>query len=230
MAQIQQRDYLTFAELMTRWQSSENDLRHAIICGALKPCVLLTGWRTRLYWIGQDEHGFMHDTEIWDDSNDAMKFIAEGWHYLQAPRQTDPFECVFYYASNDRDAEMNEDSSSNWYALNRKMNLKDVEKSAVFLITEIQKYEADNSLLGAAVVSPETDKPLGTTERNTLLKLVIGMAIKGYLYDPMALKSATLKEIVDDLAELGIAIDNGTVRKYLKEAANTVLPAKPRQS
>jgi len=229
MAQIQPRDYLTFAELMTRWQISENDLRHAIICGAVKPCVLLTGWRARLKWIGEDEHGFMHQTEIRDYRDDAVMYTAEGWHYLQAPRQTGPFECIFYYASNDRDAEMNEESSSNWYALNQKSNLKDVEKSAVFLITEIQKYEADNSLLSGAVASPETDKPLGTTERNTLLKLVIGMAIKGYRYDPTALKSNVPTEIVDDLAELGIAIDNGTVLKYLKAAANTVLPAKPRQ-
>ena len=75
-----------------------------------------------------------------------------------------------------------------------------------------------------------TETPLSTTERNTLLKLVIGMAIKGYTYDPAAAKSAKPKEIVDDLAELGITITDDTVRKYLKQAADAVLPAKPRQS
>ncbi|WP_426145283.1 hypothetical protein [Polaromonas sp. DSR2-3-2] len=74
-----------------------------------------------------------------------------------------------------------------------------------------------------------TAKPLGTTERNNLLKLVIGMAVKGYSHDPAAKKSATPKEIADDLAALGISIDPDTVRKYLKESANTVLPAKARQ-
>ena len=74
------------------------------------------------------------------------------------------------------------------------------------------------------------EKPLGNRERETLLKLVIGMAIKGFNYKPEALKSTTPKEIADDLADLDISIDTDTVRKYLKEAANTVLPAKPRQS
>jgi hypothetical protein len=74
------------------------------------------------------------------------------------------------------------------------------------------------------------DKPLGNRERDTLLKLVIGMAIKGYGYDSKALKSDQTKVIADDLASLGISMDTDTVRKYLKEAASTVLPAKPRKS
>lgn len=74
------------------------------------------------------------------------------------------------------------------------------------------------------------NKPLSTTERNTLLKLVIGMAVKGYRYDPAASKNAATKEIADDLAGLGITITDDTVRKYLKQAADAVLPAKPRQS
>ncbi|MFN4266001.1 MAG: hypothetical protein ACK4F8_09690 [Aquabacterium sp.] len=70
----------------------------------------------------------------------------------------------------------------------------------------------------------EPDKTLSTTERNTLLKLVIGMAVKCYVYDPKASKSTTPKEIADDLAGLGISITDDTVRKYLKEAAQTFLP------
>lgn len=77
--------------------------------------------------------------------------------------------------------------------------------------------------------SPIPDKPLGTTERATLLKLVIGMAIKGYNHDPAASKSTSPKEIADDLAALGMTITDDTVRKYLKQAALTVLPTKPPQ-
>lgn len=74
------------------------------------------------------------------------------------------------------------------------------------------------------------DKYLGTAERNTLLKLVIGMAIKGYGYDPQAARSPCAGEIVADLENLGIAITDDTVRKWLKEAATSVLPKKPHQS
>jgi hypothetical protein len=61
-------------------------------------------------------------------------------------------------------------------------------------------------------------KPLAavTKERNTLLKLVIGMAIAAYRYDPTT-RGAIPKEIVGDLDELGIWIDEDTVRTWLKK-------------
>jgi len=69
-------------------------------------------------------------------------------------------------------------------------------------------------------------KPFTTTERDSLLKMVIGMAVKGYLYNPDGTKSSTPKEIVNDLTDLGIELSDDTVRKYLKQAANAFLPTK----
>ncbi len=66
---------------------------------------------------------------------------------------------------------------------------------------------------------PATSADLSTPERNSLLKLVIGMTIRGYSYDPKALKSPTATEIATDLTELGIGLDADTVRKYLREGA-----------
>lgn len=65
---------------------------------------------------------------------------------------------------------------------------------------------------------------LGTRERDTLLKLVIGMAIAGYRYSPDAARSDAPAEIASDLAKLGMSVTDDTVRKWLKEAARTVLP------
>jgi len=76
--------------------------------------------------------------------------------------------------------------------------------------------------------SDQSEKPISTTERNSLMRMVIGMAIKGYGYDVQAAKSAIPKQIEDDLAELGIAISDDTVRKYLREAASTFLEGKPK--
>lgn len=98
---------------------------------------------------------------------------------------------------------------------------------SVLVVRTDALIEFEQSLKGEL---DNVDKPLSTTERNTLLKLVIGMAVKGYSFDPAASRSATPKEIADDLAALGIAFTDDTVRKYLKQAANTVLPGKPRQS
>jgi hypothetical protein len=82
--------------------------------------------------------------------------------------------------------------------------------------------------IGDGVVKEE--KPLTTRERDTLLKLVIGMAVDGYGHNPKAAKSNVPKEIADILADLGMSVSDDTVRKYLKQAAETVLPAEPSQS
>ena len=59
-------------------------------------------------------------------------------------------------------------------------------------------------------------------EKESLLKMVIAMAIRGYGYDPRALKSDVPGEIVNDLAELGISLDGDTVRKHLRAGAELV--------
>jgi hypothetical protein len=68
----------------------------------------------------------------------------------------------------------------------------------------------------------ETER-LGTRERESLLKLIIGMARGGYGYDPSAGRSSTAKEIASDLASVGLSLDEDTVRKYLA-AGKELLP------
>jgi hypothetical protein len=64
--------------------------------------------------------------------------------------------------------------------------------------------------------------PLGTRECGTLLKLVLGMALGGYAYDPKASRSTVPREIVDDLQKHGISISDDTVRHWLTTAATEV--------
>jgi hypothetical protein len=76
-------------------------------------------------------------------------------------------------------------------------------------VSKLEKLAADHAL----------DGPIDTKERESLLKLVIGMAVKGYGYDYKASKSKTPKEIESDLNLLGLNLSDDTIRKYLKEAA-----------
>ena len=64
------------------------------------------------------------------------------------------------------------------------------------------------------------EKSLTTRERDSLLKLVIGMAVGGYSYDATAFRSEHPAEIANDLAIAGVPLDVDTVRKWLKEAAD----------
>ena len=70
-----------------------------------------------------------------------------------------------------------------------------------------------------------TEKPLQTREKETLLKIIIGMAIEQYGYDPKATKNKAISDIVADLAEHDLSIDADTIRKKLKEATE-LLPQK----
>jgi hypothetical protein len=66
---------------------------------------------------------------------------------------------------------------------------------------------------------PQAEKSLGARERDSLLKLIIGMAVGGYGHDPYAKRSEQPAAIADDLARRGIPLDADTVRKWLREAA-----------
>lgn len=230
MAQLQPRDYLTFAELMKRWQISENDLRYAIICGALKPCIRLNGRHGNHDWCDLIEVEIVA-YPMTDERGQIVEVTPDGWQYLQDPMQTTAFDCQFRWASHERDPIKMDFSNPNrtWFQVGTETKLEDVMEKGVFLNDEIKKYEIDNPHLCGRVEITATEKSLGNRERETLLKLVIGLAIKGYGYDPSAQKNTATKEITDDLADLEIFLDTDTVRKYLKEAVSAVLPRKPRQ-
>ena len=70
-------------------------------------------------------------------------------------------------------------------------------------------------LIDAAAVR---EKPLSTRERETLLKIIIGLAITGYGFNPTKGRSGTPQDIANDLEVLGIGVSVDTVRKKLDEA------------
>ena len=81
------------------------------------------------------------------------------------------------------------------------------------LNNRIRDLEGQNSK------NPKPQKPeLTSRERESLLQLLIGMAIKGYVYDPNASRTNTAKEIANDLQLAGLSLDEDTIRKYLNEA------------
>ena len=70
----------------------------------------------------------------------------------------------------------------------------------------------------------EADKPLGTKQQNTLLKLVVGMAVACYGFDQTQTKSDVASSIHKDLALKDIHVDEDTIRKWLKVGAELLPP------
>jgi hypothetical protein len=91
-----------------------------------------------------------------------------------------------------------------------------------------QVQDLETRLASGASDAPATasERALGTRERESLLKLIIGMAVGGYGYNPTAPRSEQPSEIASDLATSGVSLDVDTVRKWLKEAAGLL----PRQA
>jgi hypothetical protein len=92
------------------------------------------------------------------------------------------------------------------------------------LLGRISELEARLDTTSAPAPPVSAEKSLGTRERDSLLKLVIGMALGGYGYDPTAARSAQPATIASDLAVNGVPLDVDTVRKWLRAAAQLLPP------
>lgn len=79
-------------------------------------------------------------------------------------------------------------------------------------------FEGDEISLGEYTVSGSQAKELDVRERESLLKLVIGMAVGRYRHELGAKKSVAVTPILQDVARLGLSVSDETVRKYLREA------------
>jgi hypothetical protein len=67
-------------------------------------------------------------------------------------------------------------------------------------------------------------KTVGGTERTSVRRLIIGMAMMGYKYDPKLQRNQAIREIFDDMQKLGVPRDMDTIRKWLLESQKE-LPA-----
>lgn len=70
----------------------------------------------------------------------------------------------------------------------------------------------------------QPEKPLTENERNSLLKMILGMAKAKYGYDSKNPRNPATggnrDSILDDLQKHDLAVSADTIRKYLKEASD----------
>lgn len=85
------------------------------------------------------------------------------------------------------------------------------------LIERVHHYQSDQpvSLRGSKEV-------LMDREKQTLLKLIAAMAIKGYRFDPKNARNAATADIKSDLELLGFQLDDKTILKWLRRASELV--------
>jgi hypothetical protein len=84
--------------------------------------------------------------------------------------------------------------------------------------TSITPKDHTNLALQSKSALKTAEFKVATLERISMLKLIIGMAVGFYGYDPKKNRNPTASQIKSDLALKGVKIDANTIRKYLDEA------------
>lgn len=129
-----------------------------------------------------------------------------------------------------RDAEAAEKQIADWKRLLDESTAQLGEQRADWLEIVNQKkvkiaaLEAEIAALQSRQPASAGEQGIGARERDSLLKLVIGMAVAAYAYDPKAGRSDRPSEIAGDLERAGVPLDVDTVRKWLREAAELLPP------
>ncbi len=82
---------------------------------------------------------------------------------------------------------------------------------------EIEQLRGEVTRLRESPSAPA--KAVGTRERESMLKLILGMAIGGYAYNPSTGRNTAIKDIETDLATNGLSLSDDTIRTYLQEAS-----------
>jgi hypothetical protein len=72
---------------------------------------------------------------------------------------------------------------------------------------------------------PIPEQEPGTRTRETMLKIIIGLAVDGHGYDPRSRRSEVPGSVAKELSALGIPVTAETVRKYLDEGAKLLSPS-----
>jgi hypothetical protein len=85
---------------------------------------------------------------------------------------------------------------------------------------ELAALRSEMGALKSAAVDPR--------ERDSMLKMIIGMAVAAYRFDPSARRSDRVPKLVGDLELNGVAVSDETARKYLRLGA-ALLPPEARE-
>ena len=88
------------------------------------------------------------------------------------------------------------------------------------VLDRLMKENDDARALVAAFISAGSSREsIHPKERRTFHRIIIGMAIDGYRYDPTKARSSFPRELSEILSELGLAVGDDAIRGHLREAA-----------
>ncbi len=180
----------TLAQTASLLQCAIEDLRYYVIEGELSPSIFVTGKPLRTYLMVAGEHYETTGQVIPEElpSNNENEYgvpqvsYQRGFFYLILGSQISGSDCQFQFVATKPSGF---DLGDIVFKLDTPIGITEIFDTCEVMATELDRFKA---MMSGNVNDLMGEKILTTSERNTLLKLVIGMAIKGYAHDPASLK------------------------------------------
>lgn len=135
--------------------------------------------------------------------------------HLQDPVQTGPLDCQFTLACDTLVPDKSNYLFDAWYSLQPPVTLTDVATNAIFMLEEVRRYDEKFREEWSVAPAVNVEKPLSTTERNTLLAIIAVLCREAKLDYKTASKTSDLIE--STAAEMGISIGATSIRDHLKK-------------
>lgn len=218
------RDSLTLPELAKRWECSENDLRDLIVSGELRPSFIINkvAHKVRFDKTSDDTGEYWQPVTIGSFEGDDGKlrpklYTVEGAYYLLHPDITSSLDCQFFYFSKDKNHIKGIGDENNCFMLTKagqSISLDTVFQKGMVMMSEVARFEEQG------IDTSHAEKPLGTRERDTLLRIIATLCQEAKIDYKKPAKAANL--IVNSASSMGISIGETTIEEHLKKIPNAL--------
>ncbi len=218
------KEIWTITELAARWNISNKEVERFFWTDRLHASIYMPLRRMTTHHKNRNIHEAEFE-DIFETYNEQgnKEFMTDGEIFIH-------FE---YIEWNELDQGKLEPNIAYLYSINDKLDFSLVEplivnkKDIYVTIAELEEFEAKNCQLNPVETSQDIAPKMHPKEKESLLKMVIAMAIDAYGFDPAQKKSPIPNQIMGHVEMLGLTIDVDTVRKWLDKAAELLPRSEP---
>jgi len=182
----------------------------------------------------QASHFPKHERRRYEQRQELVKRASEVGHLpppgMSSMPRVAPCQFLEWAKSNEIDYPVELEQSMNarggaltdWHHENEKSKAVSARKDDVIakLQAELNKMEQESEALRKEMTDQDANnRKLTEAERKVVRTIIITMAIKGYDYKLAEERSSVPNRIENEAAELGLKVDDGSVRSWLKKSA-----------
>ncbi len=232
-----ERDYYRLTELAERWECTVHDLLHMGSRDRAQICANAYGMVKAKHMVRIVDEPEIDESDLDDLDKEGAEALRAEFDKWKARTTTD-MPAGFYEIEIDdlRFCEMPDAfplemhsamrfDRGAWWQCEFDPPIQ-IDIGHLFMLRE-EVERLDRETFGRAPRTTERAGTTGTTERNTLLRIIAVLAVRGYGIDPKASRIEKLGEVRRDAEELGLSVSDDTLRAKLREAFDMIEKSAP---